>query len=139
MPAGSVNYKMAEQLRRAKPCWSDGRKPYDPFDDLRCAIVLQAMDDWLMGQSLIKKRHDVNDLQELRAKFPGKEDWEKVCTLRIQYMADAERFFNSEYCEDLCGVPGKLILHRMKNGETLPAKSRRYVKSRKHSQKIQVA
>ena len=138
MPAGPVDYRLAESLRRARRVGGGG-KPHDPFDDLRCAIVLQAMSDWLTGQAIIRKRHGVNNLQELKAKFPGKENWEKVCTLRVQYMMDAERFFNGEYCEDLCGVSGKLILQRLIEGKTLDPRNMYTGGAKKRSQKNQVA
>lgn len=118
MSVGPVNYKMAETLRRAKRVGSgDTHNRYDPYDGLRCAIVEQAVIDWMDGQRLIEKRHGVHNLQELHKKFPDGESWHKVCTPRVMYMIDAERFFKDEYCEDLCGIPGKLILDRLKAGK----------------------
>lgn len=118
MPVGPVNYRMAETLRRAKRVGSgDTHKRYDPYDTLRCAIVEQAILDWMDGQKILMKRHGVSNLQELHKKFPDGESWHKVCSPKILIMIDAERFFKNEFCEDLCGVDGREILKRLKAGQ----------------------
>ena len=113
MPAGPVNHKMAEDLRRARRIYGGRSERHDPFDDLRVAIVLQATQDWKDGFEYIVKRYNVSSLQELRKKYPEQSDWEKVCVGHVLWMMDAERFFRSEYCEDLCGIKGTIILNKL--------------------------
>lgn len=142
MSRGTVNQKLAETLRRARKVGSgEPRSWHDPFDDLRCSIVFQALVDWLTGQKVIEELYGVSNLQELRKIFPDKESWSRAISPRkvkqgskILCMIDAEKFFNSEYCEDLCGIEGKLILSRLKSGKISLVP---YKKS--NSQKIQAA
>lgn len=130
MPAGPVNYRMAEDLRRARRINGGKSKQHDPFDDLRAAIVLQAIQDWNDGFEHITKRYNASSLQELIKRYPKQSDWEKVCTKHVLRMIDAEHFFRSEYCEDLCGIGGALILKKLREqGKTNLRKA--YVNSSK--------
>lgn len=119
---GSANHKLADFLGRAKILCRESNPERDPYAELGYAIVMQALVDWLRGQEKIQKEYGADNLQELRTKFPSKEEWGKIRTPKIANMIDAERFFKSDYCEDLCGISGSVILERLKAGKTLKLK-----------------
>lgn len=99
--------------------WGKSSRETDPYEELSYAIVIQAMIDWLAGQKKIESLYGVKNLQELKEQFPDKDSWHKVCVGKVFYMMDAERFFKSNYCEDICGIDGRIILSRLKAGKTL--------------------
>ena len=71
---GSANHKLADFLGRAKILCRESNPERDPYAELGYAIVMQALVDWLRGQEKIQKEYGADNLQELRTKFPSKEE-----------------------------------------------------------------
>ena len=129
--------RIQKYIPGARSLWSNGNKETDPYEELGYAIVIQAMVDWLNGQKKIQSLYGVKNLQELKEKFQDKDSWHKVCTGKVLYMIDAERFFKSSYCDDICVVDGRTILARLKAGKTLDVD--RLIKMYRSSRKNQAS
>lgn len=69
----------------------------DPYEALRNAIVLQAVKDWQSAARKLKKRPRYDPARQMRD--------------------DCERFFRSDWFEELTGMDGSAILRKLKQEE----------------------
>ena len=66
----------------------------DGYEELANAIVLQAVKDWRKAVKTLKKRHRYEAAKQMRD--------------------ECERFFRSEWFEELTSVDGSVILRKLK-------------------------
>lgn len=70
-----------------------------PYENLADAIVLQAVKDWRKAVKTLKKRPRYEAAKQTRE--------------------ECERFFRSEWFEELTGVDGSVILRKLKQEENI--------------------
>ncbi len=71
----------------------------DAYEDLANAIVLQAVKDWRKAVKTLKKRPRYEAAKQMRD--------------------DCERFFRSDWFEELTSVDGSVILRKLKQEENI--------------------
>lgn len=71
----------------------------DAYEDLANAIVLQAVKDWRKAVKTLKKRPRYEAAKQMRD--------------------DCERFFRSDWFEELTNVDGSVILRKLKQEENI--------------------
>ena len=71
----------------------------DAYEDLANAIVLQAVKDWRKAVKTLKKRPRYDAAKQMRD--------------------DCERFFRSDWFEELTSVDGSVILRKLKQEENI--------------------
>ena len=71
----------------------------DAYEDLANAIVLQAVKDWRKAVKTLKKRPRYEAAKQMRD--------------------DCERFFRSDWFEELTSVDGSVILRKLKQEENV--------------------
>jgi hypothetical protein len=71
----------------------------DPYENLANAIVLQAVKDWRSAVRTLKKRPRYDPAKQMKE--------------------ECERFFRSDWFEQLTGVDGSVILRKLKQEENI--------------------
>ena len=71
----------------------------EPYENLANAIVLQAVKDWRSAVKTLKKRPRYDPAKQMKE--------------------ECERFFRSDWFEQLTGVDGSVILRKLKQEENI--------------------
>ena len=71
----------------------------EPYENLANAIVLQAVKDWRSAVRTLKKRPRYDPAKQMKE--------------------ECERFFRSDWFEQLTGVDGSVILRKLKQEENI--------------------